>query len=160
MKRIAVLGRGGAGKSVVARKLSAGLDLPVIELDSVFWQPGPRPTPEPEWVEIHRGLVERDRWIIDGDLGPYDSGLGVRLSAADTIVLLDFPLWRCALRTLRRSRETREYWAWVYRYPPGQLAIRHRRHREPRVAGGRSRPAQSAQVRRFLDCVTGKRRSA
>jgi adenylate kinase family enzyme len=46
MKRVAILGRGGAGKSTLAQKLSYALDLPVIELDSLFWQPDLRPAPE------------------------------------------------------------------------------------------------------------------
>jgi adenylate kinase family enzyme len=116
MQRVVILGRGGSGKSDLAQQLSGKSGLAVIELDSVFWQPGLRPAPEEEWTEIQRGLVARDRWIIDGDLGPYDTGLVLRLHAADTIVVLDFPLWRCVFRALRRSRETREFWIWVLRY--------------------------------------------
>jgi adenylate kinase family enzyme len=116
MKRVAILGRGGAGKSLLAQELSHAFDLPVIELDSIFWQPGLRPMPEPDWAEIQRKLVALERWIIDGDLGPYDTGLDLRLRAADTIVVLDFPLWRCAWQALRRSRESREFWIWVCRY--------------------------------------------
>ncbi len=123
MRRIAILGRGGAGKSALAQRLSRVLELPVVELDSIFWQPGPRPTPERDWVEIQRELVARDRWIIDGDLGRYDSGLELRLRAANTVVVLDFPLWRCVWRALRRSRETREFWVWVYRYRRDSLPV-------------------------------------
>ena len=100
----------------MAQNLSNKLGLPVIELDSIFWQPGPQPTPEGDWEKIQRELIGRDRWIIDGDLGPYDTGLALRLRAADTVVVLDFPLWRCVRRVLRRSRETPEFWIWVYRY--------------------------------------------
>ena len=116
MRRVAILGRGGAGKSVLAQELSSIFDLPVIELDSVFWQPGPRPTPERDWMATHRQLVAGDRWIIDGDLGPYDIGLGLRLRAAEMVIVLDFALWRCVWQALRRSREQREFWAWVLRY--------------------------------------------
>ena len=116
MQRVVIIGRGGAGKSRLAQELSLVLGLPVIELDGIFWQPDLRPTPEPEWMEIQRTLVARERWIIDGDLGPYDTGLELRLRAADTIVVLDFPLWRCVWRALRRSRENREFWMWVLRY--------------------------------------------
>lgn len=123
MKRVVILGRGGAGKSTLAQRLSELLDLPVVELDSIFWRAGPRPTPQPEWTQIQREVVARDRWIIDGDLGPYDTDLALRLRAADTVVVLDFSLWRCARRALRRSRETREFWNWVVRYRRDSLPV-------------------------------------
>ncbi len=49
---------------------------------------------------------------MDGDLGPYDV-IEVRLSAADTVVLLDLPTWVCAWRALRRSRERADFWRWL-----------------------------------------------
>lgn len=126
MKRIVILGRGGAGKSTLAQQLGRALRTPVTELDSIFWKPGPQPTPDHEWAQIQHQLLSEDRWIIDGDLGPYDTHLARRLSAADTIAILDFPLWRCIWRTLRRSHETREYWQWVYHYRRKSLpAITH-----------------------------------
>jgi adenylate kinase family enzyme len=150
MQRVVILGRGGSGKSILAQQLSKKLALPVIELDSIFWQPDLRPAPEPEWTEIQRELVARDCWIIDGDLGPYDTGLALRLRAADTIIVLDFPLWRCGWQAVRRSRETREFWIWVFRY---------RRDRRPAINQAIATHAPHAtvhmlhnprQVRRFL----------
>jgi adenylate kinase family enzyme len=111
-----ILGRGGAGKSALARRLSSLTGIPAVELDSVFWQHGPSPMPVQEWVAKQRDLVAGESWILDGDLGPYDSGLGSRLAAADTIVVLDFGLLRCGWRTLRRGREQAEYWHWVWSY--------------------------------------------
>jgi adenylate kinase family enzyme len=116
MRRVVILGRGGAGKSVLARQLSELTGLPAIELDRLFWQPGATPAQAEVWVARHRELVAGERWIIDGDLGPYDTGLSSRLAAADTIVVLDFGFPRCAWRTLRRGRERAEYWGWVWSY--------------------------------------------
>jgi adenylate kinase family enzyme len=116
VRKVVILGRGGAGKSALARQLSSLTGIPAIELDSVFWQHGPTPTPVEEWVLKQRALVAAESWILDGDLGPYDSGLGARLSAADTIIVLDFGLLRCVWRTLRRGREQGEYWHWVWSY--------------------------------------------
>ena len=82
MRRVVILGRGGAGKSVLARRLSELTGIPAIELDGLFWQPGLAPTPAEVWVARHRELVAGERWIIDGDLGPYDAGLASRLAAA------------------------------------------------------------------------------
>lgn len=115
MRRIVVLGRGGAGKSTLAVQLGAALDLPVIELDKHFWTPDLTPTAKDQWAKTQRRLAGGERWILDGDLGPYDV-LSVRLQAADTVIVLDFPLWRCAWRALRRSRENLAFWRWLVAY--------------------------------------------
>jgi hypothetical protein len=89
--------------------------LPVIELDKVFWRPGLAATPRDQWLVMQEKLVANDRWIMDGDLGPYDV-VEVRLRAADTIILLDFSLVRCAWRALLRSRERADFWRWLMKY--------------------------------------------
>ncbi|WP_133901029.1 adenylate kinase [Actinophytocola oryzae] len=115
MRRVVVLGRGGAGKSTLAVDLGAALGLEVVELDKLFWRPDLRPTPKDRWAATQRGLCAGERWVLDGDLGPYDV-LAARLPAADTVVVLDFALWRCAWRALRRSRENRAFWHWLVTY--------------------------------------------
>ncbi|HEY1529170.1 MAG TPA: adenylate kinase [Candidatus Angelobacter sp.] len=112
MRRVVIVGRGGAGKSTLARRLGDITGLPVIELDKVFWRPGLIATPRDEWVQLQQELVREEKWIIDGDLGPYDV-MEERLRVADTIVLLDFSLPRCAWRAFRRSREGADFWRWV-----------------------------------------------
>ena len=147
---MAILGRGGAGKSVLARQLSELTGLPAIELDSLFWQPGPSPTPAQVWVARHQELITGERWIIDGDLGPYDVGLASRLAAADTIIILDFGFLRCAWQSLRRGREQGEYWYWIWSYrrqslPKLRIAIAAQLPRvQVQVLGN------PAMVRRFL----------
>lgn len=48
MKRVVIAGCPGAGKSRAARTLSDLTGLPVIHLDSHYWQPGwQRPSPKP-----------------------------------------------------------------------------------------------------------------
>jgi adenylate kinase family enzyme len=120
MRRVVILGRGGAGKSTLARELSALTGLPAVDLDSAFWQHGPQQAPAPaaaeEWEAVQQDLVSAESWILDGDLGPYDSGLWERLAAADTIIVLDFGLARCAWRSLRRGHEEAGYWRWVLLY--------------------------------------------
>ncbi|HKD81942.1 MAG TPA: adenylate kinase [Candidatus Angelobacter sp.] len=115
MKRVVILGRGGAGKSTLARRLGELTKLPVIELDKLFWQPGLAPTPRDEWITAQESLIREERWIMDGDLGPYDA-VEVRLRAADTIVFLDFALLRCAWRAIHRAREGSDFWRWLLAY--------------------------------------------
>jgi hypothetical protein len=40
MKRVVILGPGGAGKSRLAAELSGSTGLPVVHLDVLFWRPG------------------------------------------------------------------------------------------------------------------------
>lgn len=40
MKKIMIVGSGGAGKSTLAKQLGEKLDIPVYHLDAIFWQPG------------------------------------------------------------------------------------------------------------------------
>jgi hypothetical protein len=68
--------------------------------------------------------VRGEAWILDGDLGPYDSALDVRLRAADTIIVLNFAFLRCAWRSVLRGRERGDYWRRVWTY---------RRHSLPRI---------------------------
>jgi len=112
MQRVVILGRGGAGKSTFARKLGHATGLPVIELDQHFWQPGLIPLQPERWREIQQELANAERWIMDGDLGKYDE-LGVRLQAADTVLVLDFSLLHCLVRALRRSKERMDFWWWL-----------------------------------------------
>ncbi|MEU7474616.1 DNA topology modulation protein FlaR [Lentzea sp. NPDC042327] len=113
MERVVLLGRGAAGKSTLAVALGKATGLPVVELDKHFWGPKLEPMTHDLWAIVQGELAEADRWVMDGDLGPHDV-LAVRLRRADTVVLLDFPFWRCAWRALLRSRERADFWAWLW----------------------------------------------
>jgi hypothetical protein len=115
MRRVVVLGRGASGKSTLAARLGKLTGLPVIELDLHFWPPDLNPTPPGDWARMQRELAGGRDWIMDGDLGPYDV-VEIRLRTADTVIVLDFSLARCAWRALRRSRERIDFWRWLITY--------------------------------------------
>ncbi len=99
MKRVIIIGSGGAGKSTLARKLGEVTNLPVIHLDSVFWKPNWTPTPKEEWKEIVEQLIMKDEWIIDGNFG---STMDLRIQRADTIILLDLHPLICVYSVIKR----------------------------------------------------------
>lgn len=100
MERVVVVGAGGAGKSTLARELAAVTGLPLYHLDVLFWRPNWEETPRDEWEQVQRGLVARDRWIIDGN---YAASLDIRIPAGDTVVFLDLSRFLCTRRAAWRS---------------------------------------------------------
>ena len=94
-----VIGSGGAGKSVLSRRLSERTGLPVIHLDREYWGPNWQPMTEEQWEARVRELVKRERWIIDGNFG---GTIEIRLAAADTVVFLDLPRLICLWNVIRR----------------------------------------------------------
>ncbi len=99
MKKILIIGSGGAGKSTLARELGTILGLEVIHLDAWYWNPGWVETPKTAWQSIIQDLTLRESWIMDGN---YGGTLDLRLSVADTVIFLDFPRILCLLRAIKR----------------------------------------------------------
>ena len=100
MERVLIVGSPGSGKSFLARRLAAATGLPAVHLDRHYWAPGwIEPSPE-DWHTRLASLVDRPRWIIDGN---YPATLGLRLARADTAIFLDVPRSVCLTRVLRRT---------------------------------------------------------
>ena len=128
MRRVAIIGPGGAGKTTLAVELARRTGLPVVHLDRVYWRPGWTEPPAAEWTHAHREALRADVWIADGNFG---STMAERLAQADTIVLLDPPpllcLWRVAWRSVWKrprpdlpsgcdERPDLAFWLYVLRY--------------------------------------------
>ena len=108
MKKVAVIGSSGGGKSQLARAMGEILGLEIIHLDKEYWLPGWTEPPKDEWQAKVRELVEREAWIMDGNFG---GTMETRIAAADTVVFLDLPrtvcCWRIIKRWLTYHRDTR-----------------------------------------------------
>ncbi|MBD2461452.1 adenylate kinase [Oscillatoria sp. FACHB-1407] len=90
MKKIAVFGNAGGGKSTLSQKLSNMTGLPVYILDKVQYQPGGVAVSREDYKRIHQEILATDQWIIDG-FGCMET-LWQRLDAADTLVFVDLPI--------------------------------------------------------------------
>jgi adenylate kinase family enzyme len=130
MKKVLVIGSGGAGKSTFATRLGELLGIEVIHLDQFYWRPGWVETPKSEWLETVERLVRKDSWIIDGN---YSGSLETRLAACDTVIFLDIArsvcVWRLLKRVVRYRKKNRpdmaegceerfnlEFVRWVWNY--------------------------------------------
>ncbi|KJK09996.1 MULTISPECIES: ATPase AAA [Pseudomonas] len=101
MQRIVILGNAGSGKSTLARDLGERLNVPVVHLDKLFW--------EPDWTEpdadTFRARVSAalasDAWICEGNYARRTFDL--RLPRAQLIIWLDTPRITCFTRVIWRS---------------------------------------------------------
>jgi adenylate kinase family enzyme len=128
VRRVVIVGPGGAGKSTLAVELGRLTGLPVVHLDHHFWHPDWVETPREEWRAVQQELFAGDEWIADGN---YSATLDERLPRADTVIFCDFPVWRTLPRVIRRSLGNRgravqaegcperldpKFLWWVFRY--------------------------------------------
>ncbi|MBD2183480.1 adenylate kinase [Planktothrix sp. FACHB-1355] len=91
MKKVAVFGNTGGGKSTLSKRLSEITGLPLHILDKIQYQSGGIEVPREEYLHAHQQILMSDRWIIDG-FGCKET-LWLRLDEADTLVYLDLPLY-------------------------------------------------------------------
>lgn len=103
MKRVAILGRAGAGKSTLARAIGEALDLPVIHLDVLVYGPEWARLPVASVRERLADLMRRDSWVVEGT---YPELADLSLPRAERIIWIDQPAW---LRLWRCWRKTRVY---------------------------------------------------
>lgn len=112
MKKVAVLGNTGGGKSTLAKALSVRTGLPLHALDKLCWRPGGGAVPAEEFRTAHDNLLMQDSWVIEG-YGSLDT-LWPRLAAADTLVYVDLPLalhgWWVTKRLLKGLFVAPEGW--------------------------------------------------
>jgi adenylate kinase family enzyme len=68
MKRVAVVGVTGSGKTTFASTLSQRLGVPAIELDAFYWQPNwTPPADRDEFRSVIAAYAAADGWVIEGN---------------------------------------------------------------------------------------------
>jgi len=105
MKRIAIIGPPGAGKTTLANELALILGIKACHLDRLFWQRDWKGKTGDTRIDILQNFVFRNEWIIEGT---YLRSSGPRLEAADTIIFLDTSPLLCLLRIIIRYFKCRK----------------------------------------------------
>ena len=139
MRKVAVFGNAGGGKSTLARRIADLMRLPLYPLDMIQFRAGGGEVPREEYLKAHAELLCRDAWIIDG-FGCVASAWE-RFAKADTLVYVDLPLathhWWVTKRLVKGLFVTPEGWPanspiWSSSISSYKVLWRCHRHLTPR----------------------------
>jgi adenylate kinase family enzyme len=111
MRRVAIVGATGVGKTTLAARLAERLGVPHVELDALYWEAGWQPASRDVFRQRVTSVLG-DAWVTDGNYGQARDLIWGR---ADTLVWLDLPLvvalWRVISRTLVRIVRREVLWS-------------------------------------------------
>ena len=110
MKRIAVLGCSGSGKSTFSIQLHNITKLPLYHLDNIWWRSDRTHISRDEFDRKLDDLVNRDSWILDGD---YSRTYEKRIAACDTVFFLDYGEEVCMQGIIDRIGKERIDIPWI-----------------------------------------------
>ena len=99
MKRVAVFGNAGGGKSTLARRLADLTRLPLYPLDMIQFRAGGGRVPHEQYLKAHADLLRQDEWIIDGLGWPENSPMWRGTMDSYKVV------WLCHRRLTPRYRQ-------------------------------------------------------
>jgi len=91
MKKIAVFGKPGGGKSTLSKELATATGIELYPLDLIEYKKNGERVPRSDYSKAHEKLINSESWIIDG-LGYLDS-FWSRIDAADTLIYVDLPYY-------------------------------------------------------------------
>jgi adenylate kinase family enzyme len=111
MKRVAVFGNAGAGKSTLSRGLAEITGLPLYVIDKMQFKEGGDPVPQEEFLAAHAKLIRDHEWIVDG-FGSMALAWE-RFERADTLVHIDLPV------TTHYWWVTKRFIKGLFKDPPG-----------------------------------------
>lgn len=107
--RIAVIGNSGSGKSTLARSLAAPSNAPVLDLDTVAWEPGQiavARSPEAARSDVRAFCSSHEHWVVEGC---YASLVNVALEFSPRLLFLNPGEEQCLANCRSRPWESHKY---------------------------------------------------
>ena len=95
-----IIGSRGAGKSRLAKRLSAITGLPAVHLDRLYWDKKGESLSITAFDKLLAEEIAKENWIIDGN---YIRALGNMLDRSDTVIFLDYSRFACVCGVFART---------------------------------------------------------
>jgi adenylate kinase family enzyme len=99
MRRVVILGCSGSGKSTLAHAVGEHFGLPVVHLDTLFYQPRWKPRSSEAFRERITAALAGDAWVTDGH---FAENFDLSIPRAELVVFVHQPRWLCLWRVTRR----------------------------------------------------------
>lgn len=110
-RRILVCGPTGSGKTTLAQQIATRLEIPCVEMDALFWEPGWKGAPDEVFFGRLSDATQGEEWVVDGN---YTRTRHITLPRTQLAIWLHFPFgWtfgRLLSRTVSRCRNHTELW--------------------------------------------------
>ena len=92
MKKVAIFGKPGNGKSTLAKQLSLSTGINLHAVDSILYKANGEEIELEHYLEAHNSILDTNEWIIEG-CAPFKSldSFYKRLEEADTLIYIDLP---------------------------------------------------------------------
>lgn len=98
--KINVIGTSGSGKSTFAKKLSAVLGVPHIEMDQIFWKANWEQPSDDEFFAKLKTALAQPTWILDGN---YNRTVPIKWEKIDLVIWLDYSFSLTLFQAIRRA---------------------------------------------------------
>jgi len=109
--KINIVGITASGKSTFGRELAEAIEVPFIEMDSLFWGPNWREPPDTEFFENLEAALLPSAWVLDGN---YSRTTHIKWKDVDTVIWLDYSFpktfYRSVSRAIKRAYFKTELW--------------------------------------------------
>ena len=107
--RIALIGNSGSGKSTLARQMASARTLPMLDLDTVAWEPGKVAVardPGAATRDLQRFCEASESWVVEGC---YASLVRAALAYSPVLVFLEPGVEACLANCRNRPWEPDKY---------------------------------------------------
>lgn len=150
MRRVAIIGNAGSGKSTLARRIAAACGAPVLDLDTIAWEPGKPASPrasDQAVRDVRAFCATNTSWVIEGCYGDLAEAV---LDGTVELVFLNLPEVDCVRQCRGRAWEPHKWktkeaqdahldclldWVRAYYTREGVMSLRGHRAIYERYAG-------------------------